>query len=116
MPPRFTSPLFRAAAVVSALCVLMLAALAASPALHAGLHAHDEAAIGADHEAETPVAAWDHACAVTLFAQGAPVLLVFCLLLLVQPPATTVFFRARDEIVRAHPRYWLVPSHAPPAA
>jgi len=104
-------PLFRVTALVATLCVLALTIFAASPELHARLH--------------TPAAATDHAvpsddaghtCAVTLFAQGMMGLLVFCLLMLVRPLAASGILRAADEIAVARPRYWLVPSLAPPAA
>lgn len=103
-------PLFRATALVAAACVLLLAVFAASPDLHARLHKGEAAAQTA------PVGDVDHTCAVTLFAQGAEALLVFCLLVLARPAVAGLALRARDEIVIAQPRYRLVPSHAPPAA
>ena len=102
-------PLFRATAVVAALCVFALAVFAASPELHARLHTAvaDQAA---------PVGGADHECPVTIFANGATALLVFCLLMLVRPLARGIVARATDEIAAARPRYWLVLAHAPPAA
>lgn len=116
MSRRSEHPLNRATALVAALCVLMLAVFAASPTLHAGLHehGHDHAAHGHDHGA--PVGDAEHTCVVTLFAQGALALLVFCLLVLLRPTVAGLTLRATDEIVVAQPRYRLVPSHAPPAA
>jgi hypothetical protein len=112
MSRRSENPLFRATALVAALCVLMLAVFAASPALHAELHAG--APDGAHHA--VPVGETGHVCAVTLFAQGVPVLLVFCLLMLARPRVAAVTLRADDELVASRPRYGHVPSHAPPAA
>ena len=111
-------PLVRAAALVAALCVLMLAVFAASPALHAGLHAAPAAgpADGAQPGGDLPVGDPGHACAVNLFAHGAAALLVFCLLILVRPAAAGLALRASDTVAIAQPRYRLVPSHAPPAA
>jgi hypothetical protein len=114
MSRRPEHPLTRATALVAALCVLLLAMFAASPTLHAGLHDHDHAAGVHDHGA--PVGDAEHICAVTLFAQGAMALLVFCLLILARPIVAGLTLRATDEIVVAQPRYRLVPSHAPPAA
>ena len=111
MSRRSEHPLFRVTALVAALCVLMLTVFAASPELHAGLHA--PAATG-DHA--LPAGDGGHTCAVTLFAQGLTGLLIFCLLMLLRPLAASVVLRAADQIAGARPRYWLVPSHAPPAA
>jgi hypothetical protein len=108
---RAEQPLFRATALVAMLCVLALTVFAASPDLHASLHAP---AAATDHA--LPIDDAGHVCAVTLFAQGLTGLLIFCLLLLGRPLAASVVLRATDEIAVARPRYWLVPSHAPPAA
>jgi hypothetical protein len=113
MTRRPEHPLTRATALVAALCVLMLAVFAASPTLHAGLHKHDATAA---HDHAAPVGEAGHSCVVTLFAQGALALLVFCLLILARPAAAGLTLRATDELVVAQPRYRLVPSHAPPAA
>ena len=113
MSRRPEHPLIRATALLAALGVLLLAVFAASPTLHAGLHEHDAAAA---HDHAAPVGDAAHTCAVTLFAQGATALLVFCLLLLARPTVAGLSLRATDEIAVAHPRYRLVPSHAPPAA
>ena len=110
MSRRAEHPLFRVTALVAALCVFALAVFAASPDLHARLHAGDGAGQA------TPVGDADHVCAVTLFASGATALLVFCLLLLGALLAAGIVLRAVDEIAAAQPRYRLVPSHAPPAA
>ncbi|AOS43836.1 hypothetical protein Verru16b_00894 [Lacunisphaera limnophila] len=111
-------PLTRATALVAALCVLVLAVLAASPGLHAGLHAAPDAGqAGCAHPGpDAPVGDADHACAVTLFAQGAMTLLVLFLLILARPTVAGLTLRATDEVVALSPRYRLVPSHAPPAA
>ncbi len=119
MSRRSEHPLTRATALVAALCVLLLAVFAASPELHAGLHgapdpAHADCSHGPD--GGTPVGDADHACAVTLFAQGAMTLLFFCLIFLARPTVAGLTLRATDEIPVAQPRYRLVPAHAPPAA
>ncbi|HEY8994220.1 MAG TPA: hypothetical protein VIM71_06145 [Lacunisphaera sp.] len=111
MSRRSEHPLFRAIALMAALCVLALTIFAASPDLHARLHGSS----GSMADQAVPVGHADHECAVTLFADGVTPLLVFCLLMLVRPLAAGVFLRATDEIAAARPRYWLVPSHAPPA-
>lgn len=119
MSRRTESPLIRVTALVAALCVLVLAVVAASPELHTGLHEAIEAehADCAHHaETETPVGDAGHACVVTLFAQSATALLFFCLLILALPVVAGPAWRANDTIVVARPRYRLVPSHAPPAA
>lgn len=112
MSRRSAHPLFRATAMVAALCVFALAVFAASPELHAGLHS--QGVVAADHTA--PVGDAGHICAVTLFAHGATALLVFCLLMLGRALAAGIMVRATDEIAAAQPHYRLVPSHAPPAA
>lgn len=116
MSRRSEHPLIRATALVAALCVFALTVFAASPTLHAGLHAHDHGQAAGDHAHGVPVDSPEHTCAVTLFAHGATALLVFCLLTLARPPLAGLLLRARDELVLAQPRYRLVPSHAPPAA
>jgi hypothetical protein len=105
-------PLIRASAWVGVFCVLMLTVFAASPKLHAGLHDHE----GESAQHAVPPEHPDHQCAVTLWANGATALLVFCLLMLVRPLAAGVSRRAIDEIVPSLSRYRFVPSHAPPAA
>lgn len=112
MSARSSHPLFRATALVAALCVLALGLFAASPGWHAGLHDHADQA---EHPA-VPVDQAGHTCAVTLFAHGVIALLVFCLLMLGRPLAAGVMWRAVDEIIPSLPRYRLVPSHAPPLA
>ena len=109
MSSRAEHPLFRFAALLAVLCVLALTVFAASPELHARLH-------GAATEQSTPVGDADHACAVTLFANGLLALALFCLLLLIAPLVRGSVIRAVDEIAAAYPRYRLVPEHAPPAA
>ncbi|MDQ5978930.1 MAG: hypothetical protein QG602_1904 [Verrucomicrobiota bacterium] len=117
MSRRPEHPLIRATALVAALCVLLLAVFAASPELHAGLHdAANAPHTGCPHGHDgTPVGDADHACVVTLFAQGAMALLFFCLLFLARPTVAGLRMRATDDIVVSRPRYRLVPSHAPPA-
>ncbi|HWA28265.1 MAG TPA: hypothetical protein VG734_21615 [Lacunisphaera sp.] len=109
------SPLHRLTAVLGIALVLLLNLLAASPELHAWVHGKENA-----HEHSTPghepVVEGDHQCAVTLFAHGAEALLVFCLVMLARLLARSIILRAGDEIARTRPRYWLVPSHAPPVA
>ncbi len=119
MSRRPEHPLTRATALVAALCVLLLAMFAASPELHAGLHAVTAPAHGDcphGHENAPPAGDAEHACVVTLFAQGAMTLLFFCLLFLARPTVAGLTLRATDTIAVARPRYRLVPSHAPPAA
>ena len=118
MSHRSEHPLFRVTAWVAALCVLALTGFAASPGLHAGLHGGDLASASShhDHDHGAPVGTAGHTCAVTLFAQGLTGLLIFCLLMLGRSPSASIVSRATDEIAVARPRYWLVPSHAPPAA
>jgi hypothetical protein len=110
MSSRTEHPLPRFTALLAVLCVLALAVFAASPELHAGLHA----ATGTEQSA--PVGDADHLCAVTLFASGLTALLVFGLLLLGHLVARGILVHAADEFAAAHPRYRLVPAHAPPAA
>ena len=110
MSGRSEHPLFRATALVAALCVFALAVFAASPELHARVHSPVAA-----HET-VPVGEASHVCAVTLFANGVTALLVFCLLMLGRLLAAGIILHAADEIAAAQPRYRLVPSHAPPAA
>lgn len=118
MTRRPEQPLTRITALVAALCVLLLAVFAASPSLHAGLHvATDAGHAGCTHGGtDSPVGDADHACVVTLFAQGAMALLFFCLLLLARPAVAGLVPRATGALAVAQPRYRLVPSHAPPAA
>lgn len=118
MSRRSEHPLIRATTLVAVLCVLALTVFAASPTLHASLHGHDDAtaAVGHAHDHGVPVGATDHACAVTLFANGVTALLVFCLLMLGRLLAAGILVRLADEIAAAQPRYRLVPAHAPPAA
>ncbi len=116
MSRRPEHPLIRATALVAALALLLLVVFAASPDLHAGLHAAvpgGQAECG-HHGPDAPVGDADHACAVTLFAHGALALLVFCLLFLARPVVAGLTLRATDETVVAPPRYRHVPSHAPP--
>jgi len=110
MSRRAEHPLFRLTAWVAVLCVFALTVFAASPELHARLHAGEVAG------QTVPVGDADHVCAVTLFASGVTTLLVFCLLLLGALLAAGMVLRAADEIVAAQPLYRLVPSHAPPSA
>ncbi len=119
MSRRSEHPLTRATALVAALCVLLLAMFAASPALHAGLHGAVDPTPHAcphGHDEAPPVGDADHACVVTLFAQGAMTLLFFCLLFLARPAVAGLTLRTTDTIAVPQPRYRLVPSHAPPAA
>ncbi|HWA28262.1 MAG TPA: hypothetical protein VG734_21600 [Lacunisphaera sp.] len=96
--------------------VLLLSAMAASPELHAWVHG--EAGPAADHAAPGQPSGGedDDGCAVTLFAHGLTALVVFVLLMLARPLARSMTLRAPDWFVVARPFYWLVPSHAPPAA
>jgi len=109
MSSRAEHPLFRFTALLAVLCVLALMVFAASPELHASLH-------GPAAEQSAPVGDADHACAVTLFANGLLALAIFCLLRLIAPLVRSSVVHAVDEIAAAHPRFRLVPAHAPPAA
>lgn len=115
-----TSPLpslhHRFTALLAALCVLVLTLAAVNPQLHAGLHRHDEVA-GQDGDApagDGSAAEAGHVCAVTLFAGGVlPLLLCIGLIVgLIQACAPVLM--AGGLLAAAHPRYRLVPSHAPP--
>lgn len=111
-PSRLTT---RLTALLAVLLVLMLGMMSVCPELHGGLHEHEQLAAHSDHEEhETPVNDSGHECAVTLFAHGVEILQVFCLLMLVRSLARSDVLLAGDEIAAAYPRYWLVPSHAPP--
>ena len=112
-PSHQPSLLHRLTAVLGVALVLILSVLAANPKLHAWVHGPETTANRAapGHE---PVGDTDHACAVTLFAGGVESLLDFFLLMLVRPLAHSIVLRASDWLVAAQPRYWHVPSHAPP--
>lgn len=118
MKPGTAQPLLGASALGAALCVLLLAILAASPELHAGLHAAAglPAAGCADHGEDAPVGDPGHVCAITLLAQGATLLLGVAVLGRTHPVGMYAVFRATDTVPAAQPRYRLAPSHAPPAA
>ena len=112
MSPRAAHPLFRLAAFLAVLCVLALTVLAASPELHARLHA-----AGMEQaDQSVPVGDADHLCAVTLFANGLLALAFFCLMLLIAPLVRSSLVRAVDEIAAAQPYYRLLPAQAPPVA
>lgn len=128
-------PTLIVAALLAAL-VLLLGLAAVSPALHARLHGGHPAehaqdghpALSSDmsgdgeshshHAADTtpPTDRGDHVCAVTLFAGGLPLPLVFFLLLRGRISCADVAPGSTDEFVGELPPYWLVPSHAPPVA
>ncbi|MEJ1973667.1 MAG: hypothetical protein WDM96_14755 [Lacunisphaera sp.] len=112
MSHRAEHPLFRFTALLAVLCVLVLTVLAASPELHARLHA--AGLEQADQSA--PVGDADHVCAVTLFANGLLALALFCLMLLIAPLVRRSLVRAGDEIAAARPHYRLLPAQAPPVA
>lgn len=103
-----THPLIRCTALFAVLCVVALSVFAASPELHDGLHGEEET------QHALPIGDDEHVCAVTLFASGAEALLVFCLLLLGRSAVRSFGVRTVDEFATTQPRYWLVPSHAPP--
>lgn len=81
--------------------VLMLTALAVSPAAHEQLHGHD---------ATAP----DHACAITLYAQGVTPALAY--VQVVAPAAWLISETtpAPDEVQLVAPRYLLRPLRGPP--
>jgi hypothetical protein len=112
-PRQLRSFLHRLTAVLGIALVLLLNVLAVSPELHAWVHDHSAAdQTGADHD---PVGSVDHVCAVTLFAHGVTPLLFLCLLLLARPLVSGPVALAPDWLAVIRPRYWLVPSHAPPS-
>jgi hypothetical protein len=101
VPGRAIRPWWRGIALGAATLVGLLVVLAASPGLHAALHAD------AAHA--------DHACAVTLFVHGldAP---VADTLRPVAPLTWTEFLPpVAVETLRPTPRYWLPPHCGPPA-
>ena len=104
----------RLTAIVAMALVVLLNVLAASPELHAWVHGK---APSSEHASPShaPVGDPNHECVVTIFAQGTTALLFLCLLLLLPPVASGLVARADDWLVVAHPRYWHVPSHAPPS-
>ncbi len=108
MARRAEHPLLRFTALLAVLCVLALAVFAASPEMHARLH-------GATEQA-APAGDADHTCAVTLFASGLTILLVFCLLALGAIAVRGIVIHAADEIAAATPHYRLLPAQAPPLA
>jgi hypothetical protein len=105
----------RVMAILSVVLVLLLNVLAASPDWHARLHGQNQASQHAGHGQE-PVGTPDHECAVTIFSHGAPALVVFGLLLLLQSLARSTAWHASDWLRSARLRYWHVPAHAPPLA
>lgn len=113
--PRHASPLSRLTAALGMALVVLLTALAASPEWHTWVHGSEDTAAHAGHDHE-PGGNADHQCAVTLFSQGVTGLLIVCLLLLARPRTRSIVLRTTDEVAVARPRYWLVPSHAPPLA
>jgi hypothetical protein len=106
-------PLYRFTALLAVWCVLALGILAASPDLHAWMHRADSGQMTGH---AVPVNDADHACAVTLFANGLLALALFCLLLLLAPLARDGVVCAIDEIAATEPRYRLRPAQGPPAA
>jgi len=111
---RHPSHFHRLIAELGVVLVVLLNVFAVSPELHAWLHGHEPAAehAGPAHE---PVGNSDHECAVTLFAHGATGLMVFLLPLLAWSLTRSTVLHAGDWLAAARLRYWLVPSHAPPA-
>lgn len=105
----------RAVASFSAMLVLVLTVLAASPELHERIHG-DSHADAARHPGSK--AGQQHAdedgCIVTLFAQG--VVLPIALLALVFAGRILRLFdlRGNDRAAAVAPRFLLLPSQAPP--
>ncbi|HTZ21056.1 MAG TPA: hypothetical protein VMC06_09260 [Opitutaceae bacterium] len=114
-PSRQPSLPHRLTAVLGIALVLLLNVLVASPQLHAWLHGHEPAAEHND-PGHAPVGSADHECAVTLFAHGATSLPFLSLLLLVWSLTRGTVLHPSEWLIAARPRYWLVPSHAPPLA
>lgn len=114
-PSRQPSLSCRLTAVLGIALVLLLNVLAASPTLHAWVHGHEPAAEH-NNPGHAPVDCDDHECAVTLFAHGVTSLLFLSLLLLVWFLTRGGILDTSEWRIAARPRYWLVPSHAPPAA
>lgn len=120
----------RSTAILGVALVMLLNILTVSPRLHAWIHGQSGAERGEvavakakpaavsgqshQHRGTNPAGELDHECAVTLFAGGVAPLLFFCLLLLARPWVRPLVLRATDWIAVAQPRYWHVPSHAPP--
>jgi len=116
---RLHPPLRIATALLLAVVVLGLGLLSTSPEAHAWAHGADCATAPDDHghdAAGAPVGDPAHVCVVTLFAQGVAALLTFFLLLLARPSARGARLRPAGWLPVGRPRYWLVPSHAPPSA
>ena len=110
---RHPSPFHRLTAVLGVALVILLNVLVASPALHAWVHGHEEAAQHAGHGHE-PAGSADHGCAVTLFAYGVSLVLAFFLLLLARVLVSSQALLSSNWLIVTRPHYWLVPSHAPP--
>lgn len=108
------SLLRRFTAVLGVVLVVLLNVLAASPELHAWVHGHEAHAEHVGTAGEPVGADDDSGCAITLFAHGVPGLLIFFLLVLARPLVRSIVLRAGDWLAAAQPRYWHVPSHAPP--
>jgi len=100
-------------AVFGVALILLLSVLAASPEWHAWVHGPQEAAEAAS-PGHAPVGDADHDCAVTLFASGVGLLLAFFLLLLARVLIRHQALLSSNWLIVSRPRYWLVPSHAPP--
>ena len=106
----------RLTAVAAVALVLLLDVLTAGPSLHALVHrAERPVPAGRSRPDAAPVGDADHVCAVTLFAHGAEALQGFILVCLVRSPRNTTAARPRDRRASRRPRYWLQPSHGPPA-
>jgi hypothetical protein len=109
----------QATALFSAILVLALTVLAASPDLHQRLHGHAASPANAASRSATRTGQQtdddgDGGCVVTLFAQGI-VLTIAVLALEFTGQVARVFGGGMDDrIAVAAPRFLLLPSQAPP--
>lgn len=118
-------PVTRAAALLAALGMLVLATVVASPSLHAWLHAahtsvgavgHDHHHHDHDHGPGEPVGSSGHVCAITLFAGGFLPLLVAGLAVSGLRWSGEFVLRVAAHVAVPFPSYRLAPSRAPPVA
>ncbi len=105
-------------AAFCAALVLLLSLATVSPELHARLHDSCERDHGHSHDHshdhDTPANDSDHACAVTLFAQGLSLVTPLPALSEPAPSATLAPAHSRDELLLPRPRAFTPPAQAPP--
>ena len=105
--------LSRATAALCVLLVLLLAVLASSPDLHERFHARTSAAASAATPA--PPGGDEDGCVVTVFAQGLVLAIAVLCLALAGIAQAAIDFAAIERIAPRAPRYFQLPSQAPPA-